>query len=228
MINLRVQVKFVLKGIIFDFDGVIAESVQIKTGAFVALYAPYGPDIIKKVVDHHEANGGMSRFKKIKLYHKSYLNKIITDREITELANQFSKMVINKVIASPYVPGALEFIQSSYKKYKLFISSGTPTDEINKILIARKISGYFTEVYGSPELKKDHVADICKKNNLQSYEIIFFGDAIEDIEAAAYHEVQFVLRIHKFNNSYYDLSHHTIIENFHDTKKLQSIINDFK
>ena len=110
-----------LKGIIFDFDGVIAESVQVKTEAFAALYAPYGPDIIKKVVDHHAANGGMSRFKKIKLYHKSYLNKIITDREITELANQFSKMVINKVIASPYVPGALEFIQSSYKKYKLFI-----------------------------------------------------------------------------------------------------------
>ena len=132
-----------LKGIIFDFDGVVAESVQIKTEAFAALYAPYGPDIIKKVVDHHEANGGMSRFKKIKFYHKSYLNKIITDREITELANQFSKMVINKVIASPYVPGALEFIQSSYKKYKLFISSGTPTDEMNKILIARKISYYF-------------------------------------------------------------------------------------
>ena len=58
-----------LKGIIFDFDGVIADSVQVKTDAFAALYKPYGPDIVKKVVEHHEANGGMSHFEKIRLYH---------------------------------------------------------------------------------------------------------------------------------------------------------------
>ena len=57
-----------LKGIIFDFDGVIAESVQVKTDAFAALYAVNGKDIVKKVINHHEANGGMSRFEKIKHY----------------------------------------------------------------------------------------------------------------------------------------------------------------
>ena len=64
-----------LKGIIFDFDGVIAESVQVKSDAFAELYKPYGTEIVKKVVEHHEANGGMSRYEKIRFYHGSFLDK---------------------------------------------------------------------------------------------------------------------------------------------------------
>ena len=82
-----------LKGIIFDFDGVIAESVQVKTDAFAALYASYGADNVSKVVEHHEANGGMSRFEKIRLYHESFLNRTVTKEEITNLASQFSELV---------------------------------------------------------------------------------------------------------------------------------------
>ena len=73
-----------LKGIIFDFDGVIAESVQVKTDAFVELYKQYGSNILEKVIKHHEGNGGMSRFEKIKFYHESFLNKTITDGKISE------------------------------------------------------------------------------------------------------------------------------------------------
>ena len=90
-----------LKGIIFDFDGVIAESVQVKTDAFAALYVTYGKDIVDRVVEHHESNGGMSRFEKIKIYHGLFLNKTITEGEITDLANQFSELVVEKVIAAP-------------------------------------------------------------------------------------------------------------------------------
>ena len=111
-----------LKGIIFDFDGVIAESVQVKTDAFASLYEQYGVNIVTKVIKHHEANGGLSRFEKIKLYHGSYLNKAITNKEIEELATQFSKLVVKKVIDSHYVPGVFKFIQKSYEKYNLFIS----------------------------------------------------------------------------------------------------------
>ena len=67
---------------IFDFDGVIADSVQVKTSAFAELYRPFGNDVIQKVILHHEANGGISRFEKIKIYHESFLNRSINDKEI--------------------------------------------------------------------------------------------------------------------------------------------------
>ena len=78
-----------LKGIIFDFDGVIAESVHIKSSAFSDLYKPYGTEIVKKVVNHHEANGGISRFKKIRYYHETFLDINLSDQEINHIANQF-------------------------------------------------------------------------------------------------------------------------------------------
>ena len=142
-----------LKAIIFDFDGVIVESIGIKTDAFASLYSHYGIEIVRKVVEHHEANGGMSRYDKFRLYHGSFLNITTTDEKIMDLARQFSKMVVEKVIDAPYLPGALEYVKKSHKQYKLFISTGTPTEEIKQILEGRKIFQYFTDVFGSPEKK---------------------------------------------------------------------------
>jgi len=203
-----------LKGIIFDFDGVIAESVQVKTDAFATLYKPYGNSIISKIIDHHEANGGMSRFEKIRLYHESFLNKVVTSEEIEELANQFSRLVVNKVIESPYVPGVLEYIQQCSKKFNLFISTGTPTDEMIQILNKRGIDEYFIEVYGSPEKKSEHLSKIMSKYNYYPNELIFYGDAITDIDAAGKAKIPFVLIKNSFNEELVNSFKGGVISNF--------------
>ena len=38
-----------IKNIFFDFDGVLAESVNIKTDAFYEMFLKYGKDIAEKV-----------------------------------------------------------------------------------------------------------------------------------------------------------------------------------
>ena len=78
------------KGIIFDFDGVIADSVDVKTQAFIKIYSKYGKSVVKKVVDHHESNGGISRFEKFYLYHKNFLNKPINKNEILSTVWNYS------------------------------------------------------------------------------------------------------------------------------------------
>ena len=203
-----------LKGIIFDFDGVIAESVQLKTDAFASLYKKYGDNIVKKVIEHHEANGGMSRFEKIKLYHGSYLNKAITNEEIEELANQFSELVVEKVIDSPYVPGVFKYIQKCYEKYNLFISTGTPTNEMKQILIGRGIAEYFMEIHGSPEKKSVHISKIMSKYNYHPDELIFYGDANTDIDAAEQACIPFVLIKNSFNKNLVKKFKGRIINNF--------------
>lgn len=182
-----------LKGIIFDFDGVIADSVQVKTDAFSFIYKPYGEDIVKKVINHHIENGGVSRFEKIKFYHKNFLNIPISINDISKLADEFSKIVVKKVVASPYVPGVLDYIKKSYEKYKLFISTGTPTDEMKKILKLRKINKYFTNVYGSPETKITHINKIQLKYKLTSNELKFYGDSYSDFYAAKDANINFIL-----------------------------------
>ena len=99
--------------LIFDFDGVIADSVDIKTKAFAEIYQEYGDDVVRKVVFHH-LNNGMSRFRKFKFYHEQFLGKRITHPEIIILANRFSSLVVNKVIAAKEIPGASIFLNTYY------------------------------------------------------------------------------------------------------------------
>ena len=64
--------KNIVDSILFDFDGVIADTVEIKTRAFYSIYEEYGTAIAEKAVEHHILNGGMSRFEKVKFYHKKF------------------------------------------------------------------------------------------------------------------------------------------------------------
>ena len=136
--DLNVKKMNKIKAIIFDYDGVVAESVDVKTKAFEELYKPFGKDIVQKVIKHHEANGGVSRFEKFKIYHKKYLCEDIDQLKVDELANKFSKLVLQKVIDSPYVTGVYDFISSNYLNFDFHISTGTPSDEIETILKKKK------------------------------------------------------------------------------------------
>ena len=183
-----------IRAIIFDFDGVISESVNVKTNAFAEMYRPYGKDIEQKVVDHHEANGGISRFEKFKIYHKEFLGIEINEEKVDQLATQFSKLVLDKVIDSPYVVGALEYLSNNYQNYDFHISTGTPTKEINIILQEKKLNGFFKEVYGSPEKKYIHVQKIISAYSYNKEEIIFVGDALTDRDAARINGIKFIGR----------------------------------
>jgi phosphoglycolate phosphatase-like HAD superfamily hydrolase len=200
-----------IKAIIFDYDGVIAESVNVKTDAFAELYKPYGTDIVQKVIKHHEANGGVSRFEKFKIYHKNYLREDINQLEIDVLANKFSNLVLQKVIDSPYVTGVYDFISSNHKNYDFHISTGTPSDEIETILKQKSLRKFFNEVYGSPEKKDSHVKKILKKYSYNKSEVVFIGDALSDRDAARKNDIYFVGR-------------YTTVK---EIKKEKLLINDF-
>lgn len=184
-----------IKAIIFDFDGVIAESVNVKTKAFAEIYRPYGKDVVQKVVEHHLANGGVSRFEKFRLYHREFLGIDLTGREIEDLAQKFSNLVLEKVIVAPYVKGAYEFLSKHHGDYDLYISSGTPKEEIVIILEARRLIGFFKDVYGSPENKDEHVQKIMNRSNYKRSEVVFVGDAPSDWDAAINNKIRFIARV---------------------------------
>ena len=50
--------------IFWDFDGVIKDSLAVKSLGFERLFSSYGVDIVEKVRDHHNAHGGISRYEK--------------------------------------------------------------------------------------------------------------------------------------------------------------------
>ena len=181
-----------IKAIIFDFDGTIADSVDIKTKAFAELYSSYGQRIERKVVKYHLAHGGVSRYDKFRFFHKQFLNIDLGEFEVKELAEKFSKLVIDKVVDAPYIPGAFEFITNNYHFYDMYISTATPTDEIDEIIKKKDLTQYFKGIKGSPQSKVDHVKLIIEQKKYLQNEIIFIGDSDSDKEAATKNNLLFV------------------------------------
>jgi HAD superfamily hydrolase (TIGR01549 family) len=179
------------KVIIYDFDGVICDSVNVKTEAFVELYKNYGEEIQSQVREYHLLNGGISRFEKFRYFQSSLLKQEVSDHEINELGNQFAALVKEKVIASRYITGAYEFIKKNAFR-KQFICTGTPEDEIIEISERKGISHFFQHLYGSPKIKTEIINIILTQTSINKEDCIFFGDAMTDYNAAKICNIPFI------------------------------------
>ncbi|ERL47071.1 hypothetical protein RS24_00791 [Candidatus Micropelagos thuwalensis] len=181
------------KIVVFDFDGVLVDSVGIKAKAYEQMYEEYGSSIVKKVRSHHLQNGGMSRFKKFKYYHETYLGEKLELKDIERMSQKFSELVVTQVISSNWIPGAQDFLQKLYEeKIDCVIVSATPQLEIEQIVIERKMAKYFIDIFGSPTSKYDNLGIILTKHQVTPSELIFFGDALADWQAASKMGVPFV------------------------------------
>ncbi len=191
-----------LRAILFDFDGVLVESVDIKTKAFADLFEHEGHEIVEKVVEYHLANGGISRYKKFDHIYKNFLEQDINDDIKEKLGQQFSELVVQNVIDAPWVVGAESFLEDFYQKIDLYIVSGTPENELIEIINKRNIKKYFKGTYGSPETKGYLIKQILSSNGYTKEEVIFVGDAITDLNGAFEADVPFVGRISNENNPF--------------------------
>lgn len=210
------------KNIIFDFDGVLAESVNIKTQAFYQLYEQYGKEIVENVIDHHRVNGGISRFEKFSYYHKTFLNIDLSEKDIENLSTDFSKLVIDGVVNADEVPGALWFLKKYKEGCNYWIVSATPTDEIIQIAKRREISEYFIKIYGSPQNKSFIVKNIINKHGLINGDTVFFGDAMSDYRAAKDNGIDFILRQTDENRFLFNKD--TGLIRFNDFHELETIL----
>lgn len=190
-----------IKNIIFDFDGVICESVDIKTEAFYEMYLPYGKETAENVKEYHLSNGGMPRFDKFKYYENNILGKVLSDKKMKNLSTEFSTLVKEKVIMAPFVKGALEFLQTYSHDYICFIVSATPMDEMKEIAKEKNIDHYFREIFGSPKNKIEWSKYILETYDIKAEETLFIGDAKSDFNAAQENGMQFLLRETKDNKN---------------------------
>jgi HAD superfamily hydrolase (TIGR01549 family) len=184
--------------IFWDFDGVIKESVKVKTNAFEELFSSFNRDIVKKICKHHEENTGMSRFEKIPVY-LSWINKPVTVNNISLYCDEFSSIVSQRVIDSPWVPGVLEYLSNNGKKN--IIVTATPYDEMIYILDSLNIACFFCNVYGAPTSKVDAISEFLKNSNANPSKSIMLGDSESDYQSAMVNNIQFALRRTSLNEN---------------------------
>lgn len=173
------------QAVFFDFDGVILDSVDVKTRAYTELFRPFGPEAEKAAVDYHLANGGLSRFKKFEYIFKHVLKQPVSEKELEKMGQDFSDLALKGVLESPFIPGALETLKElKEKNIPAFVVSGTPDEEIKYIVKKKGLEEYFKEVHGSPRAKAEIVLDILRRYSCNADKCLFIGDAMSDYQAA--------------------------------------------
>ena len=172
-------------GVLFDFDGVILDSVEIKTRAFATLYRSHGQVVDDAVVAYHMSHLGISRYEKFRTFHRELLGTSLNETELIELGKLFEELVLHEVIAAPFIPGALDTLeQLKSQDIPAFVVSGTPEEEMRQIVTARNLDAFFTEVHGSPRKKPLIIQDIAERRHLDLASCLFIGDAMTDHAAA--------------------------------------------
>lgn len=207
-----IRIKDTVTTIVFDFDGVIKDSLEVKSSAFNQLFSIFGDDIARRVKEHHELNGGVSRSDKLPIY-LEWAGQPNSKKQVKEYENRFSTIVMRDVVTSAWVPGVLDFMSSQVNR-KLFLLTATPQDEIKKILLELGIYNIFMKVIGSPTKKNIGLKNILMQYSIEPINTLMIGDSIEDYEAANESNVDFILRKTNLNQKLQENLKCSMIDNF--------------
>jgi phosphoglycolate phosphatase-like HAD superfamily hydrolase len=199
--------------IFWDFDGVIKDSVEVKTQAFFQLFMNFGEIVTEKVCKHHEAHGGMSRFDKLPIY-LEWAGLEPNLSTVSDYCEQFSQRVLQGVIDAPWVPGVESYLRNKSNKQTFLLVSATPQDELEHILRALDLRTCFAEVYGAPILKQDAIGKALHERGIEARDCLMIGDAQADLDASEANQVPFLLRKHGSNTNVFASYTGTSVKDF--------------
>ena len=187
-----------VKNILFDFDGVILDSMPIRDYGFKKIFEYFDDALVSQLLSYHNENGGLSRYVKIKYFYNEILDKEILEEEISNYASNFSKIMKKELVNKKYlIVDTLEFIKNNFKKYNFHIVSGSDDKELKYLCKKLKIGKYFQSINGSPIEKNKLVKNVLLNNEYLIKETILIGDSINDYIAANENGIDF----YGFNNT---------------------------
>jgi len=190
-----------IRMIIFDFDGVLVESIDAKTRGFVKLFENEEPQIVKRIVEYHLENGGLSRYEKIRYAYEHFLHRPLPEERLRELGLEFSRLSMPDVVKAPWVKGAKEFLEEFHAAIDLYVATGTPHEEIIQTIARRKMGHFFKDVIGTPPAKEEIIRNLVQNADCGRDEIAMVGDSPQDMAGAVAAGIRFVGRVHRSSTS---------------------------
>ncbi|TDW48584.1 HAD superfamily hydrolase (TIGR01549 family) [Flavobacterium sp. 270] len=205
-----------IKTILWDFDGVIMDSMPVRDKGFEIVLKNYPQEQVSLLMEYHRSNGGLSRYNKFRYFFEELRKELITDSEIKLLAEQFSVVMLQNLLdESLLIEDTVKFIKENYTKYNMHIVSGSDGDELRHICKTLGLSKYFISINGSPTPKIELVKKLLADNNYIKEETCLIGDSFNDLEAAEINEISFI----GYNNNSFKDSYN-YIDSFSKLKKI--------
>ena len=85
------------KNLIFDFDGVLVESNDIRIEEFRHLFQDYPENEVSQLITYVEKNGGISRYAKIRHFFEVIRRESLEIEDLQSLANRIRSWLRKKL-----------------------------------------------------------------------------------------------------------------------------------
>jgi phosphoglycolate phosphatase-like HAD superfamily hydrolase len=169
--------------VIFDCDGVILNSNQIKSKAFFEVARDYSVKAANELVEFNREKGGVSRNIKITYFIEEILPKYgIHESSADKLLEEFGTYVFEG-LSSCDVSEALPELRRECGHQKWAVVSGGNQAELHRIFERRGLAKYFDlGVWGSPADKYQIIANHF--DHFLPSNVLFIGDSKLDFKVA--------------------------------------------
>ncbi|QOG04120.1 HAD family hydrolase [Flavobacterium sp. MDT1-60] len=180
------------KIILWDFDGVIMDSMPVRDKGFEIVLKNYPKDQVSLLMEYHRSNGGLSRYNKFRYFFEEIRKESVNDSDIKLLAEEFSVVMLENLLdSSLLIQDSLNFIKENYLKYNMHIVSGSDGVELRYICETLGLSKYFISINGSPTPKNQLVMNLLIENKYKNEQTCLIGDSFNDLEAATVNDIVF-------------------------------------
>ena len=183
---------FKYKIILWDFDGVILDSMPIREFGFRKVLEEFPREKVELLLEYHRNNGGLSRYIKFQYFFEEILNVKVSKSDIDKIANHFSETVTPKLMDKALlIQDTMTFIEGNFDRYDMHIVSASDEKELKEICTSLEIDDFFKSIQGSPTTKKELVNLLMNKYGYSEYQTVLIGDSFNDYEAAKTNKIDF-------------------------------------
>ncbi|MBJ7221602.1 MULTISPECIES: HAD family hydrolase [unclassified Brenneria] len=174
---------------IFDCDGVILDSNQLKLDAMKKALGSYPVHRVNECIDYFSQNFGRSRYLHIEHFLKNILlcSKEQYQQQYDNILYRYADFCKKLYKEAKLNTGFIEFI-TAIKEDK-YVASGSDEQELRDVFSARSLDSYFSGIFGSPESKANNIKKILERGYRNG---IMFGDALGDLTAAKENKIDFM------------------------------------
>lgn len=180
------------KNILWDFDGVIMDSMIIREKGFREVLSDYPEEQVEQLIHFHKENGGLSRYVKFRRFLKNIRGEEDVDQKVKEFSKRYSKIMKQELIFPELlITDTINFIQDHFEEKRMHVVSGSDGEELRFLCDKLKLSPFFVSIEGSPTPKIDIVKNLLLNYTYRKEETCLIGDSINDFEAAEVNGIDF-------------------------------------
>lgn len=165
--------------VVFDFDGTLVRSDDIKRAGFFAVVRDFDPrgELMTRVLAERPGD----RHAIFRRFPEVIAAKRRVSIDAAELVEAYTTYCRDAISVAEEFPGARATLATlSQYGLALYVNSATPDEALRELLELRGIAGYFTAAYGSRQSKLTNLAEIVRSEALTPQQVVVIGNGADD------------------------------------------------